>query len=151
MTWIPNWKFIIQAMIWIANLNSLFKPSVTQPISQTIYGLNSRLIVCYSGHVLNNVLLVRYSSHDLNNKPFQEQTILDNSNTELVRYSVPTICFIKSLPSTFFSLSALLREHNIRNQTPFLNEIDPFIFTSTWQIFNFKIFVSCACFYILLF
>ena len=39
----------------------LFKPSVTQPFSQTTY--------------------------DLNNKPFDEQTIFDHLNIELVRYS----------------------------------------------------------------
>ena len=67
----------------------LFKPSVTQPISQTPYDLNSKLLVCYSSHVLNKELLVRYSSHDLNNKPFKEQTVLDHSNTEIVCYSDP--------------------------------------------------------------
>ena len=28
-----------------------------------------------------------YSGHGLNNKPFEEQTILDHLNTELVRFS----------------------------------------------------------------
>ena len=49
-----------------------------QPISQTT-------------HVLNNKLLVHHSSHDLNNKPFDEQTILDHSNTKLVHYLDPTV------------------------------------------------------------
>ena len=75
--------------IWIGNFHlfaiqmpansSLFKPSVTQPISQTTYDLNSKL-------------LVRYSSHDLNNEPFKEQTVLDHLNTEQVCYSDPH-CF----------------------------------------------------------
>ena len=54
--------------------SSLFKPSVTQPISQTPYDLN-------------NQLLFRYSGHGLNNEPFDEPTVLDHSNTELVRFS----------------------------------------------------------------
>ena len=67
----------------------LFKPSVTQPISQTPYDLNNELLVRYSGHGLNNELLVRYSGHGLNNEPFGNRTILDHLNTELVRYSDP--------------------------------------------------------------
>ena len=67
--------------------SSLFKPSVTQPISQTPYDLNNELLVRYSGHGLNNKLLVRYSGHGLNNEPFDEPTVLDHSNTELVRFS----------------------------------------------------------------
>ena len=47
-----------------------------QPISQTTYDLNSEL-------------LVGYSSHGLNHEPFDKQTILDHSNTELVCYSDP--------------------------------------------------------------
>ena len=47
-----------------------------QTISQTTYDLKSKL-------------LVRYSSHDLKNKTFNEKTILDHSNTKLVRYSDP--------------------------------------------------------------
>ena len=35
--------------------------------------------------------LVCYSSHDLNNEPFEEQTILDHSNTELVAIQIPTV------------------------------------------------------------
>ena len=60
------------------HLNSgyLFKPSVTKPISQTTYDLHSEL-------------LVRYPSHDLNKEPFDERTILDHSNIELVSYSDP--------------------------------------------------------------
>ena len=65
-----------------------------QPISQTMYDLNSELLVRYSSHVLNNKLLVRYSSHGLNNEPFNEQTILDHLNTELVCYSDPH-CILK--------------------------------------------------------
>ena len=34
-------------------------------------------------------LLVRYSSHDLNNEPFNERTVLEHLNTELVGYSDP--------------------------------------------------------------
>ena len=56
--------------------NLLFKPSVMQPISQTTYNLNNKLIV-------------HYSSHDLNNEPFDEQTILNNLKTKLVHYSDP--------------------------------------------------------------
>ena len=54
--------------------SSLFKPSVTQPISQRPYDLNNELLFAYSGHGLNN-------------EPFDEQTVLDHSNTKLVRYS----------------------------------------------------------------
>ena len=43
--------------------SSLFKPSVTQPISQT--------------------------TNDLNNEPFNQQTLLDHSNTVQVCYSDP--------------------------------------------------------------
>ena len=65
-------------------------PSVTQPISQTTYDLNTELLVLYSSHVLNNDILVHYSIHNLNNEPFDEQTsTLDHLNTELVRYSYP--------------------------------------------------------------
>ena len=53
-----------------------FGDKFTQPISQTTYDLN-------------NELLVRYSGHGLNNEPFEERTVLDHSNTELVRYSDP--------------------------------------------------------------
>ena len=56
--------------------SSLFKPSVMQPLSQTTYDLKSELLVCYSSHYLNN-------------KPFDERTILDHLNTELVGYSDP--------------------------------------------------------------
>ena len=52
---------------WITK-SLLFKPSVIQPISQTTYDLNSKLLVCYS-------------SHDLKNEPFREQTILGHSST----------------------------------------------------------------------
>ena len=45
--------------------------------------------ICYSSHGVNNKLLVRYSGHGLNNEPFNEQTILDHSNTEQVCYSDP--------------------------------------------------------------
>ena len=69
--------------------SSLFKPSITQPISQTPYDLNNKLLVRYSGHGLNNELLVHYSGHGLNNEPFDNQTVLDHSNTELVCYSDP--------------------------------------------------------------
>ena len=69
---------------------SLFKQSVMQPISQSTYDLNSELLlVRYSSHVLNNKLLVNYSSYDLNNEPFEERTILDHSNIELVSHSDP--------------------------------------------------------------
>ena len=67
----------------------LFEPSVAQPISQTAYDLNNELLVHYSSHGLNNELLVRYSGHGLNNEPFDERTVLDHSNTKLVRYSGP--------------------------------------------------------------
>ena len=67
--------------------SSLFKPSVTQPISQTPDDLNNELLVGYSSHGLNNELLVGYSGHGLNNKPFDERTVLDHLNTELVCYS----------------------------------------------------------------
>ena len=67
----------------------LFKPLVTQPISQTPYDLNSKLFVRYSSHGLNTKILVCYSGHGLNNEPLYEQTILDHLNTELVRYSDP--------------------------------------------------------------
>ena len=60
-----------------------------QPISQTTYDLNSKLLVRYSSHVFNNKLLIRYSSHDLNNEPFKEQSVLDHLNTKLVHYSDP--------------------------------------------------------------
>ena len=56
--------------------SSLFKPSVTQPISQT-------------PHDLNNERIVRYSGHGLNTEPFDERTVLDHLNTKLVRYSDP--------------------------------------------------------------
>ena len=56
--------------------SSLFKPSVTQPFSQTPYDLNNELLVCYPGNGLNN-------------QPFDEQTVLDHLKTELVRYSDP--------------------------------------------------------------
>ena len=61
-------------------LYPLFKPSVTQPISQTTYDLNRALLVRYSSHVLNDKLLVHYSTHDLNNEPFNQQTNLDHLN-----------------------------------------------------------------------
>ena len=47
-----------------------------QPISHTTYDLN-------------NKQLVLFSNHDPNNKPFDERTILDHLNTELVCYSNP--------------------------------------------------------------
>ena len=81
----------------------LFKPSVTQPYD------------------LNIELLVRYSGHGLNNKPFGNQTILNHSNTELVRYSDPLnkSCFgcqwLFSMCSLFEkSLSVLIRGHFTR-------------------------------------
>ena len=45
---------------------------------QTFYHLNSKLIFCYS-------------RHGLNNEPFDEQTVLDHLNTELVSNSDPTV------------------------------------------------------------
>ena len=67
--------------IQMPNNSSLFKPSVTQPISQTPYDLNKEL-------------LVRYSGHGLNNKPFNERTNLDHLNTKLVCYSDPHCIWI---------------------------------------------------------
>ena len=69
--------------------NLQFKPTVMQPISQTTYNLNNKLIVHYSSHGQNTNLLVCYSNHDLNNEPFDEQTILNNLKTKLVHYSDP--------------------------------------------------------------
>ena len=89
--------------------SSLFKPSVTQPISQTPYDLNNELLVRYSGHGLNNELLVRYSGHGLNNEPFGNRTILDHLNNELVRYSDPhctTIFVLTSMLHSFDILAA---------------------------------------------
>ena len=43
--------------------------------------------ICQTPYDLNRELLFHYSSHDLNNKPFNEQTVLDHLNTELVHYS----------------------------------------------------------------
>ena len=57
-----------------------------QPISQTPYDLN-------------NEPLVRYSGHGLNNEPFNEQTVLDHLNTELVHYSDPTVHATISSPN----------------------------------------------------
>ena len=37
----------------------------------------------------NSELLVHYSRNALNNGPFDEQTVVDHLNTELVGYSVP--------------------------------------------------------------
>ena len=97
------------------------KLSVKQPISQTTYDLNSKLLVCYSSHVLNNKLFVRYLSHDLNNKPFDERTILDHSNTKLIYYSDPlcTQTIVKNmkfsllgLVSNLVQLSVLLSQSN---------------------------------------
>ena len=79
------------------NKSSLFKPSVTQHISQTNYDLNTKLLVSYSTHVLNNELLVCYSSHDLNNEPFNEQTTFDRYRTSLLFRSPLYLTFI-SLP-----------------------------------------------------
>ena len=62
--------------IQMPTISLLFKPSVTQPISQKPYDLN-------------NELLVRYSGHGLNNEPFDEQTVLAHLNTEQVCYSDP--------------------------------------------------------------
>ena len=84
--WITN--FYLFAIQMFAN-SSLFKPSVTQPISQTTYDLNIKLLVRYSHHVLKNKLLVRYSSLDLNNEPFKQRTILHHLNTQLVCFSDP--------------------------------------------------------------
>ena len=39
----------------------------------------------------NSELSVPYSRHGLNNVHFNEQTVLDHLNTELVRYSDPTV------------------------------------------------------------
>ena len=58
------------------HMRKLFKPTVMQPISHTTYDLN-------------NKQLVLFSNHDPNNKPFDERTILDHLNTELVCYSNP--------------------------------------------------------------
>ena len=66
-----NSEHLNNQLLQMAANSSLFKPSVTQLMSQTAYDVNSQLLVCYSGHVLNNKLLLRYSSHDLNNKPFE--------------------------------------------------------------------------------
>ena len=49
----------------------------------------NKLLVSYSGHGFNNELLVGYSGHGLNNEPFNERTVLDHLNPELVRYSDP--------------------------------------------------------------
>ena len=81
-------KFHLFAIQMPSN-SSLFKPSVTKPISQTTYDLNSELLVRYSSHVLNNKLLVCYSSHDLNNEPCLEWHLLDLANTKLIHYSDP--------------------------------------------------------------
>ena len=74
----------------------LFKPSVTQPISQTPYDLNNELLVRYSSHGPNNKLLVRYSGHGSNSEPFDERIVLDHLNTELVASQIPTVLFKKS-------------------------------------------------------
>ena len=112
MAWITNWKFGIQVMAWIAN-----KKFGIQTISHATYDLNSELFVRYSGHGLNSKLLIRYSghevgwlmawianflfaSHDLNKEPFDNQTVINHSNTELVVYSDPhCICNMMSQPS----------------------------------------------------
>ena len=92
-----NNEHLNKGNIWVTNFHlfaiqmpgksSLFKPCpeyrtkssvVTQPISQTPYDLNSQLLICYS-------------SHGLNNEPYDEPTVLDHSNTELVRYFQVTI------------------------------------------------------------
>ena len=79
---------------------------IIQAISQASYDLNSELLVCYSKHVLNNELLVYYSSHDLNNEPFDERTVLNHPNDELVCYSDPH-CIVLFLLSHFILLSSL--------------------------------------------
>ena len=58
-----------------------------QPISQTTHDLNKKLLVHYTSHGLNNELLAGYSGHGLNDEPFDKRTILDQSNTQLVRFS----------------------------------------------------------------
>ena len=44
---------------------------------------------CQTFYHLNSELLVRYSRHGLNNWPFNERTVLDHLNTQIVRYSDP--------------------------------------------------------------
>ena len=61
--WIKN--FHLFAIQMLAN-SSLFKPSVTQPICQTPYDLNNKLLVRYSSRGLNKEFLVCYSGHGLN-------------------------------------------------------------------------------------
>ena len=39
-------------------------------------------------------MVVRYSNHSLNDRPFDDQTVLDYLNTELVRYSDSHFTFI---------------------------------------------------------
>ena len=53
----PGNSFLLKSWPEYLTFSLLFKPSVTQPISQTIF--------------------------DLKNEPFKEQTILDHSNTEI--------------------------------------------------------------------
>ena len=71
-----------------------------QPISQTPYDQNNKLLVRYSSHGLNKKLLVC-----LNNKPFDLQTILDHSNTKLVRNSDPHCISIFLILTKFESKS----------------------------------------------
>ena len=67
--------------------------SVVQPMSQTPYDLNNKLLVHYSSHSLYTELVVCFSSHDLNNEPFNDPTGFDHSNTKLFQNSNPTILF----------------------------------------------------------
>ena len=65
-------------MVWTIWLATMVKKFGNQmPFGyQTFYHLNSKL-------------LVKYSSHGLKRGPFDERTILDHLNTELVHYSDP--------------------------------------------------------------
>ena len=68
--------------------SSLFKPSVTQPISQITYDLKSELLVRYSSLVLNKELLVRYSSQTL---------IMNHSRSEMFgTIQIPTSSLFRS-------------------------------------------------------
>ena len=61
-----------------------------QPIIQTAYNMN-------------NEPSVHYSSHDLNKEPFDEQTILDHLNTELVCSSLHWLDLVSLLKDVFLA------------------------------------------------
>ena len=97
---------MVQTILFKRHLATL---ATASPFCLTNICLSSQLYLCISNDGLNRKLKVLYSSHqsnDLNNGTFDKRTILDSSNTQLVRSSDPL--YYSTFPCACFSPNIIL-------------------------------------------